>query len=353
MNTYCSFLVVNPGHSEVVGSLCPPDNNWSLQLRPDPSGRFWFSQSGSIRSITHPSALGDQMPSEEPGQLILVDADESVANNVIQLICASYDVLEGNPSERIGLRSAFEIPTDSSEQKSIFRYVFQTKGYFERFVHQPNLPVALHIAAKAWSDKSTIYAIHKLARSFDTESISWWSTDPRHGQVFDKTSEIYSDHVNTAVAINLAFSAIEELQLQVKSSSGNKRFLELSSGEWNPKVLDDIKSRLQNAGIDPGQKITWFLRGDKSISETSITPKLGAPAFNNQNPVVRDVELTIPEALHYCSYIRNFMTAHKFNQTSSTSLGPYDLHNVQSVARRLILSKCGMWNVWIDDLLRG
>jgi len=348
MKSYCSFLVINPSHSALIERLCTHES-WSLRLWPDPSERFWFSQSG-WRNISHPNALGEHGPDETLGQLMVFEAEEAIAKNIIQLVYAALNVIEGNPSERFGLPLAFEIPNDTAEQRSLFSNVFQTSGFFERFVYHPEIPVALSVAAKAWLNTSVVYAIHKLSRSVAADSITWWSTHPRYGQIFEKSSELHADFVNTSVAINLAFSAIEELQLQVKSNSKDKRWLNNVTAEWNPVVLEDIQKRLVEAGIDPQLKVSWMLRGDESISEVEIKPTLGSLAPYSDGQVVRDVELTLPEALHFCSYIRNFMTAHRFSEVSAF-LGPYEVHNVQSVARRLILSKCGMWNIWTHDLL--
>jgi hypothetical protein len=116
-------------------------------------------------------------------------------------------------------------------------------------------------------------------------------------------------------------------------------------------VLRDLLERLQNAEIDVGQKMNWIVRGDKSKPEASVKPALGAPAPYSDGQVVRDVELTIPEALHISSFIRNFMTAHGFSEVSPF-LGPYEVFNVQSLARRLILSKSRLWNVSTEDILR-
>jgi hypothetical protein len=135
----------------------------------------------------------------------------------------------------------------------------------------------------------------------------------------------------------------------VKSDAKKWRFLDPVTAEWNPLVLEDIKKRLAEAGVNPEHKVYWILRGDESISETAIKPTLGTPAPYSDSQVVRDLELTLPEALHFCSYIRNIMTAHKLREVSAY-LGPYDVHNVQSVARLLILSKCGVWNVCAHDL---
>lgn len=351
MTSYCSFLVSNPLHSRLIATVSE-QAEWRISFLRDPSRRFWFQEHGKT-TISHPEALGAQVGSGVPGQSLLVDAvEEAVANNIVQLICAAYDIIEGNPSDRVGLRSVFPLPDDETERESIYENVFRTHGFFEQFIGPFELPVAVAVAAKAWSDRSLVYAIHKLSRSFATESITWWSAHPRYGQIFEKHSPLHSAHVGTSIAINLAFSAIEELQLQVKSSASNKRWLDLKAGQWNPAVLEDLRARLRAAHIDPDSTMSWIVRGDKSLAETEITPTLGIPTPYSDGQTVRDVEVTLPEALHICSFIRNYMTAHRFGE-ASPFLGPYEVHNVQSLARQLILCACGLWKVSTDDLLKS
>ncbi|UPT89819.1 hypothetical protein HAP41_0000013070 [Bradyrhizobium barranii subsp. apii] len=267
-----------------------------------------------MTEISHPAARITPPEDSIAGQLMVIDADETTANNVVGLICAASNIIEGIPMRETTLRRAFELPENPTEQLGVFRDVFRSRGFFEQFSHSFDFPLAVALAATAWPDKAFVYAIHKLSRSLETESITWWSTHPRYGQIFDKHSELYSSHVSTSIAINLAFSAIEELKLQVKSSATKARFL---AGDWNPAVLKDVQERLQNEGIDVGQKMNWIVRGDKSILEESIKPTLGAPAPYSDGQVVRDVELSIPEALHFSSFIRNFMTAHGFSEVSA------------------------------------
>lgn len=350
MKSYCTFLVLDPTHVEAVASLSSAAG-WKIRFIPDPSERFWFYKNG-VTQISHPAALIKPLAGSTPGQLMVVDSDETTANNISALIGAANDVLEGMPSQQLKFRNAFELPEDRDEQLSIFRNVFRTHGLFEQFGHSSDLPLATAVAARAWPDKSLVYAIHKLALSLEMESITWWSTHPRYGQIFDKHTERHSGHVRTSAAINLAFSAIEEIKLQVKSSATNKRFLDNETGEWGPKVLHDILERLRNAGIDVEQRLNWVVRGEASKSEEGIKPTLGMPAPYFDNQIVRDLELTIPEALHISSFIRNYMTAHGFSEASAF-LGPYEVFNVQSLARRLILSKCQLWNASTEDVLRG
>ncbi len=351
MTSYCSFLISNPRHCGLIATLSERAS-WPISFLPDPSERFWFHEGGTT-IISHPDAISSQIVVGTPGQMLLINTpEEPVANNIVQLICAAYDIIEGNPGERVGPRTVLQLPDDAADRKSIYDNLFRKPGFFEQFVGPPELPVAVAVAAEAWSDRSLVYAIHKLSRSFATESITWWSGHPRYGQMFEKHSPLYAAHVGTSIAINLAFSAIEELQLQVKSNAKSQRWLDSKAGQWNPDVLQDLHRRLRAAHIDPARTMTWIVRGDRSLAESKISPVLGIPTPYSDGQTVRDVEVTLPDALHIASYIRNYMTAHRFGE-ASPFLGPYEVHNVQRLARQLILCACGCWGASTGDLLKS
>ncbi|QKV17695.1 hypothetical protein [Oricola thermophila] len=298
------------------------------------------------------SGIGIRKSDQIPGQLLVVCGEEDDAQNKVELICAAHNLIVADPTERIGLRTAFELPDDPLDPKGKLGDIFKSSGIFELFVSSMEFPLAVALAVGAWPDKSLVYAIHKLSKSLEMESVTAWSIEPRFGQVFEKHSALYSDHVNTSAAINLAFSAIEELKLEIRSSREHPRFTNNKSGNWNPEVLEDIIKRLRVAGIEPEERISWAVRGEKSKIEDEMKPSLGEPAAYNDGKIVRDKSLTIPEALHYCSYIRNFMTAHGLS-AEAKFLGPYELFNVQNLARRLILSKAALWMKDTDDLLKS
>ena len=345
MPSFCSFLVFEPTQTELVKSLCRRAG-WNVRFIPDPSKRYKFCKSGHTE-VARPGALADYgslREGETHGQLLVVEAEETEANNIIKLIRAANVVVEGFPDQKYGNPPGFKIPDDTSGQISIFKNVFQTTGFFEVFSFKSERPVAVAMAVSAWSDRRIVYAIHKLSQSYETEAITPWSTHPGHGQIFEKQSGEFSDHVRTSIAINLAFSAIEEMDLQVKSGRDKPRWLDK---EWNPAVLDDIKSRLEKAGINPERTVDWVVRG--SETEPTIQPARGRSSSYSDGQTVRDIELSLPDAIHACSYLRNFMTAHAFGR-ETPRLGPYEVYNVQQVARLLILSKCGVWNVRTVDL---
>ncbi|WP_226622541.1 hypothetical protein [Brucella anthropi] len=347
MPDFCSFLIIEPMRVELVASLCRKAG-WKVSFISDPSKRFKFYTNGHSE-IFHPSALakfGTLKEGEYYGQLLLVEAERTEADNIIHLIRAANLIIEGFPDQKIGNPSGFEIPGNVSERASIFEHIVQTTGFFELFSFKNEGPVGIAVAASAWPDRRTVYAIHKLARSYEIEAITPWSAHPRYGQIFEKHSGEFSDHVRSSIAINLAFSAIEELNLQINSSSSKPRWLD-KEYTWNPPVLTDIVSRLEMAGIDRTRTIDWVARGDET--ELAIQPTRDRLSAYGDGQMVRDIELSIPDAIHACSYLRNFVTAHAFGK-ETPRLGPYEVYNVQQVARFLILSKCGLFNVWTDDL---
>ena len=347
MPSFCSFLVFAPNQTELVKSLCRKAG-WNVRFIPDPSKRYKFYTSG-YSEIAQPGALADYgslREGEVHGQLLVVEAEETEANNIIQLIRASNVVIEGFSDQKYGNPGGFEIPGDTPGKISVFKNVFQTTGFFERFSFKEERPVAVAMAVNAWSDSRTVYATHKLSHSYETEAITPWSTHPAHGQMFEKHSGEFSDHVRTSTAINLAFSAIEELNLQVKSSREKPRWLD-NEYTWNPTVLKDIKARLERAGINPERTVDWVVRG--SETEPAIQPARNRFSSYSDGKTIRDIELSLPDAIHACSFLRNYMTAHAFGGETPL-LGPYEVYNVQQVARLLILSKCGVWNARTVDL---
>lgn len=347
MPSFCSFLVFSPNQTDLVQALCLK-SGWTVRFIPDPSKRYKFYE-GGYSEVAQPGALADYgslRDDEVYGQLLVVDAEEAEANNIIQLIRASNVVVDGFPDRKYGSPPGFEIPDDTCGQISIFNNVFQTTGFFERFSFNEERPVAVAAAVSAWSHRRMVYAIHKLSQSYETEAVTPWSAHPRYGQVFEKHSGEFSDHVRTSIAINLAFSAIEEMNLQVISSREQPRWLD-KEFTWNPPVLEDIKSRLEMAGINPGRTVNWVVRGDET--EPTIQPARNRFSSYSDGKTIRDIELSLPDAIHACSYLRNYMTAHAFGGETPL-LGPYEVYNVQQVARLLTLTKCGVWNARTVDL---
>lgn len=348
MPEFCSFLVFRSDEIDLIHSICA-NANWSTRDIPDPSARYVFTE-GGMCVLAQASALQDiglPREGERHGRLLVLEAEQVEADNIIQLICAANLILEGFPNTHNPPTHGFPLSDDKTETRKIFENVFRTDGYFQKFTYRTTLPVAVAVAAEAWQDKKLVYAIHKLAHSYETESVTPWSMRPHHGQVFDKHTDDFASHVGTSVAINLAYSAVEELDLGVKASAENKRSIGKTTFIWNPKVLEPFKARLRRAGIDPARTVDWVTRGDQT--EVGIYEMLDNLSDHADGFVVRDRQVSLPDAINFCEYLRNTMTAHAFS-SNTPRLGPYEVYNTQQVARFLILSKCNLWNTWTEDL---
>jgi hypothetical protein len=57
---------------------------------------------------------------------------------------------------------------------------------------------------------------------------------------------------------------------------------------------------------------------------------------------VRDVELSLIDGIAMASWLRSKVSTHRFSE-KVRSLTPYDIHNVQSLARLLLLGRCKLW----------
>lgn len=348
MPEFCSFLVFRPDEIDLIHSICAAAN-WCTRDIPDPSMRYYFSEKG-MSELSQGSTLkgiGISSERQQEGRLLLLETEQAEADNIIQLVCAANLVLEGFPFVKSPPTSGFELFEDEAERKATFENVFRKGFFFQRFIYRKTLPVAVAIAAKAWQDKKLVYAIHKLALSYETESVTPWSMHPRYEQLFEKHTVNYSSHVNTSVAINLAYSAIEELDLSVKASQKKPRSITTETFSWNPEVLEPFQERLLKAGIDPKRTIDWVTRGDQT--EVNIYQMFDTPSDHSDGANIRDRQVSLPDAINFCEYLRNTMTAHAFS-TKTPQLGPYEVYNVQQVARLLVLSKCNFWITLTEDL---
>lgn len=342
MPEFCSFFVFRPDEIDLIHSICAAAN-WSTRDIPDPSMRYAFSKRG-MSEISQASALKDigiRREGQQMGRLLLLETKQAEADNIVQLVCAANIILDGFPSFKDRPTCGFELSDDEADRQKTFENVFRSDGFFQWFTYRDTLPIAIAIAAEAWRDRNLVYAIHKLAHSYETESVTPWSMHPRYKQAFQKHSADFSSHVGTSGAINLAYSAIQEIDLDVKASEKKPRSIGQETFVWNPAVLEPFKERLRNAGIDPEIKIDWVTRGDQT--EVDIYQMLDCPSDHSNGVDVRDRQISLPDAINFCEYLRNTMTSHAFS-SDTPRLGPYEVYNAQQVTRLLILSKCNLWN---------
>jgi hypothetical protein len=141
-----------------------------------------------------------------------------------------------------------------------------------------------------------------------------------------------------ASAITLAYSAIEELQLEPRSIGNNP--VKTDAG-WDETARSNLHKRLQSAGVDISDPLGWARRGSQTRVHKSKRAAAGARQPWTKG-IVRDRAVAIEDALLEASWLRSKCTTHKF-QKATASISMYDVANVQLLSRRLLLESVGLW----------
>jgi hypothetical protein len=131
---------------------------------------------------------------------------------------------------------------------------------------------------------------------------------------------------------------LEELGLEIRASKDNPSKIH---GKWNPEVKNDLEERLKDLRVDLSEKLVWIRRGSPKKIELARTPELKSK-MSWSSGSVRDAEIDIIDAISYASWLRSKVSSHKINKLTS-SLTPYDVENIQHLARRLLLESLGFW----------
>jgi hypothetical protein len=268
------------------------------------------------------------------GQEIIISAKSpETAQRALNLIMASHYLLEGDPPvwpiELIAYRDQDLVNLEETERHSVTAKFFSTVG----------LRLACSLAAKASFRRANVYAIFKY--HFSVSLYSNFAVDLEPFSSHISVSPYPSDHIVFCHSIISAYSAIEELGLQVRASSEKPSKIK---GEWNPPVKKDLEDRLQRAGIDLNETLLWTLRGPRRRIELIRPPRtLEREPWSIGS--VRDAEVSVVDAIADVSWLRSFVASHKIKDVSAV-LSPYDVANAQHLARRLILESMGFWGYY-------
>ena len=340
--SYGSFIVASVRESAFVEGIAVK-RKWRITTREAPTSRHWCNSNGDFhaeyadRNDDHQSIFPEDRRCKE---IVIHAADSATASNVVSLIYGG--ILLGYPDPLRSPAPPEPFPVDDVGDELLhYRHFVQWFRKYEA-VHYGCLA-----AQRAWNRPELIYAIEKYKLSLSLDSFTPHSSHPRHGQVFRNERDDFAYHTSAAFAILAAFAAIEEMGLEVRSSSENPRFIPPRTPAWNPKVLANLKGRLSAVGIDGDDIFEWIQRGRTTQLQKRIEPKLGRRSQYSKRLRVRDRELTLIDAIHYVSYIRNYVVAHKFGENVK-AISPYDVHNSQLLTRRLLLGCLNLWKQFMD-----
>lgn len=342
MNKYRTHLIIDYLDSINIRNL--EFDGFNLTLLPEPSKHFWQSNEGGNIRIFSKSRVDKYNNTEDipENELIIHSENEHKAEDILSAIYCG--ILLAYPEPTIINKTT--LITEYDIQKNEW---YQEKPFSDYYKRLENTGFGCKVAMIAMKYKEVRYAIEKYKVSIELDSFSPNSAHPKYGSLFENYPIKYEYHTRSAFAIISAFSVVEELGLEIRSSSKNPRFIDSEKGIWNPKVYNNLTARLNKIGIKNDLTIDWIYRGKPTEIEKIIKPFFGKDSeWVKYGKNVRDKSLTFPEAIHNASYLRNFIAAHKFNELTKY-ISPYDVFNVQGLARKLVLYKMGLWETMLNE----
>ncbi|HRY52660.1 MAG TPA: hypothetical protein P5089_02290 [Candidatus Portnoybacteria bacterium] len=211
------------------------------------------------------------------------------------------------------------------------------------------------MAARASFNDKFIYAIYKLF--FSLRSYSRPIVDFEPGERLESPNLAspfpHRFRVMASGAINLAFSAIEELNLKIIPKDiipgTEKPQSKDNKGTILPKTEQDILLRLKKAKIKTSITYDWAVRGGKRLIENKKPfIKKGNKSSWSAGSNVRDEEITLVQAIDRSSFLRSSVCAHSLSGKEKDTkkiiktVSPYDIMNVQYLVRCLLLETLGI-----------
>lgn len=175
-----------------------------------------------------------------------------------------------------------------------------------RMMSTADFPIACAMAAKASRNRRFVYAAAQYRFSRATYCVHHMDMEPFRSPHLP-VSRSPNDHVMFSHAIVAAYSAIENLQLELRASPQNPSRI---NGNWNPAVLSELNARLAAAHIDINEPLLWVMRGPKRKIEKKRAVSALQPAEWAAGPV-RDADVQITEAIAYASWLRSKVAAHR------------------------------------------
>lgn len=295
------------------------DENGSL------AGAGWTARLKATKSAT--SVGGGR-------EIVLSAHSWPAAQRAVDLINGSRQLMNGSPD-----RFPYQPIAHNGSQPAWMDGADRAALADRQRMTQTGLRMACAIAAKASRRRKWSYGIAQYKFSLGLYSVHPMDMHPTY-RTYHGVSGHPDDHVLLAHTLVAAFDAIEELGLSVPA--GRERPSRVR-GAWNPVVLADLEGRLKRQGIDPSETVLWSVRGPVRRIETQRPIPTGSlPSWAGGS--VRDRRMPVADAIGYSDYLRDRVAAHS-TRALTRSLTPYDVVNVQGLARFLLLASLG-FRVW-------
>jgi hypothetical protein len=240
------------------------------------------------------------------------------------------------------IQDQLAMPQDLDDLEDLTKYDLLGSG--QNTLARDDVVLATKIAAKLSRKRHLQYATYKLQPSLITCSAHYMDVRPNYYKKQFYVARHPNHHVQMSTAITLAYSAIEELQLEPRSIAA--RPVKMQDGSWEPSALADLNSRLEKARIDVALPLVWTLQGSPTrIDKSRRAPRGGKQSWSKG--LVRDKAVNIQDALVAASWMRSRCTTHRYTKETK-SISMFDVHDVQFLARRLLLETLGTWKSWFQ-----
>lgn len=278
---------------------------------------------------------------------ILIEApDRDIAQHAANCLSAAAEIVGGFGAGALfgihQLDSIVAIPRDEKDREGLD--ASQIENGLSATRTFGDMRGAMKLGTRMTWRRNWQYAAFKLFSSFAQVGISWHETHPDEYH-FNPAKKFRwsSDHVRLTTALTLAYAAIEELGLTVRPLAiGTKEpRSKLPSGEWVPEVIANVQERLSKAHVHTRQALVWAIRGAVRKHERVKKIRAAGPTSWTRG-VIRDVYVSVPDALEHARWLRNKVTGHRIDDRAR-SLTIYEVYNVQMLARFLIISATNAW----------
>ncbi len=283
--------------------------------------RGFNPQVGSIRKVNGRSVSWTTTP-----ELVIFAKSQATAQQAANLLFAARLVL--NMSLTF-VDHFMALPEDTCDPE--FEHYRQT-------LHAPGLTEAAALAARLSARRQWQYAAMKFWTSYRVCGPDFWDFHPSSATHRGVTNDPFA-HVACAQAVTNAYGVIEELGLEMRASKEEPA--KLDGGAWNPIVRNRLERRLRNARINLERKFNWAVRGPRTRIEAKRPPPQGSREPWTFGPL-RDRKVEIVDAIAHASWLRSKVSAHR-TSSLTMSLTETDVHNVQMLARRLLLESAGFF----------
>jgi hypothetical protein len=267
-------------------------------------------------------------------QLLLEAPSRGAAQRAFGLLQAALATMDGHAGFEI--EDAIVIPADRRKLEDLDEY--DVIAASSHTVVRRSVILASKLAAKLSRGVPLQYAAFKLQLSYRIAAAHQTEVSPAYYWKRFAVSRNRIDHVRMASAVTLAYSAIEEMQLEPRPR-GNRPVKK--DGVWDEDAYRDLRARLDRAGVRSTEPVNWNVRGTPTrVHKADRAPKGERMSWTKGQ--VRDRGVSVEDALLAASWLRSKCTTHKFGK-ATTSISMFDVFNVQSLTRRLLLERTGIW----------